>query len=74
MHFWQPKQGLNLQPQESESCTLPIELFGYMVRLRGLEPRANALKGRCSTSWAKGAYGVTGGTRIRNLQGHNLML
>lgn len=29
MHFWQPQQGLNLQPPGSEPGTLPIELYGY---------------------------------------------
>ena len=41
--FWQGHKDLNPEPTVLETAALPIELYPYMVGLRGLEPRTNRL-------------------------------
>ena len=40
---WQGHKDLNPEPTVLETAALPIELYPYMVGLRGLEPRTNRL-------------------------------
>jgi hypothetical protein len=47
--FWLPTQGLNLEPPDSESGTLPVELVGNVVgfykdRKYRAKPRLSSLK------------------------------
>ena len=41
--FWQGHKDLNPEPTVLETAALPIELYPYMVGLRGLEPRTDRL-------------------------------
>ena len=43
MILWQGHKDLNPEPTVLETAALPIELYPYMVGLRGLEPRTNRL-------------------------------
>ena len=40
---WQGHKDLNPEPTVLETAALPIELYPYMVGLRGLEPRTDRL-------------------------------
>ena len=42
-NFWQGHKDLNPEPTVLETAALPIELYPYMVGLRGLEPRTDRL-------------------------------
>ena len=41
--LWQGHKDLNPEPTVLETAALPIELYPYMVGLRGLEPRTDRL-------------------------------
>ena len=41
--YWQGHKDLNPEPTVLETAALPIELYPYMVGLRGLEPRTDRL-------------------------------
>ncbi len=41
--IWQGHKDLNPEPTVLETAALPIELYPYMVGLRGLEPRTDRL-------------------------------
>ena len=41
--FWQGHKDLNPEPTVLETAALPIELYPYVVGLRGLEPRTDRL-------------------------------
>ena len=40
---WQGHKDLNPEPTVLETAALPIELYPYVVGLRGLEPRTDRL-------------------------------
>ena len=42
-NFWQGHKDLNPEPTVLETAALPIELYPYLVGLRGLEPRTDRL-------------------------------
>ena len=42
-NFWQGHKDLNPEPTVLETAALPIELYPYVVGLRGLEPRTDRL-------------------------------